>query len=75
SNAVFFMGALYVLRGLAVLLSLVGGISVAAAVLAGAVAVLISPILALALCAMLVVGLGDTWLNVRDRIRVGEEER
>ncbi len=67
-NAVFFMGALYVVRGLAVLLSLVGGISITAGVLGGLVAVLLYPILALMLSVMLIVGLGDTWLNVRSRL-------
>ena len=67
-NAVFFMGALYVLRGMAVLLSLVGGISVTAGILGGLVAVLLYPILALMLSIMLIVGLGDTWLNVRSRV-------
>jgi len=68
-NAVFFMGALYVLRGMAVLLSLVGGISATAGVLGGLVAVLVYPILALLLSVMLIVGLGDTWLNVRSRVK------
>jgi hypothetical protein len=67
-NAVFFMGALYVLRGMAVLISLVGGISVTAGVLGGLAAVLLYPILALMLSVMLIVGLGDTWLNVRSRV-------
>jgi hypothetical protein len=67
-NAVFFMGALYILRGMAVLLSLVGGISVTAGVLGGLAAVLLYPILALMLSVMLIVGLGDTWLNVRSRV-------
>ncbi len=74
-NAVLFMGALYVVRGLAVVLSLVGGISMVAGVVGGVVAVLISPILALAMSAMLVIGLGDTWLNLRERARAREEER
>lgn len=68
-NAVFFMGALYVLRGMAVLLSLVGGISVTVGVLGGLVAVLLYPILALMLSVMLIVGLGDTWLDVRSRVK------
>jgi hypothetical protein len=72
SNAVFFMGALYALRGLAVVLSLVGGISVAAGVIGGLVALLISPILAVGVAAMLVIGLGDTWLNLRSRVGAGE---
>jgi len=67
-NAVFFMGALYVLRGMAVLLSLVGGIPVAAGIFGGLVALLLYPILALLLAVMLIVGLGDTWLNVRSRL-------
>lgn len=71
SNAVFFMGALYVFRGLAVLLSFVGSVSLWAGVIAAVVAVLVSPILAMALCAMLVIGLGDTWLNLRERVSKG----
>ena len=67
-NAVFFMGALYVLRGMAVLLSRVGGIPVAAGIFGGLVALLLYPILALLLAVMLIVGLGDTWLNVRSRL-------
>jgi hypothetical protein len=34
---------------------------------------LISPILALAMSVMLIIGLGDTWLNLRERVRAGEE--
>lgn len=68
-NAALFMGLLYVLRGLAVFLSLVGGVSVMAGVLGGLVALLLYPVLALVLTAALLVGLGDTWLNVRERAR------
>lgn len=75
SNAVLFMGALYVVRGMAVLLSLVGGISLLAGILGGLVALLVYPILALLLVAMLVVGLGDTWLNVRARIQARNDRR
>ncbi len=67
-NAVFFMGALYVLRGLAVLLSLIGGVSWAFGVTAVIVAVLIAPLLVLFLGVALMVGLGDTWLDVRRRL-------
>ncbi len=66
-NAVFFMGALYAVRGLAVVLSLIGGISIFAGVIGGLVALLVSPILAAGLGVMLVIGLGDTWLNLRSR--------
>jgi hypothetical protein len=75
SNAVLFMGALYVVRGLAVLLSLVGGISLVAGILGGLVALLLYPILALLVVAMFVVGLGDTWLNVRARIQARNDRR
>ena len=74
-NAVLFMGALYVVRGAAVVLSLTGGISVTAGILGGLVALLIYPILLLLAGAMLVVGLGDTWLNVRARARARGDRR
>lgn len=73
-NAVLFMGALYVVRGAAVVLSLVGGISLTVGILGGLVAVLIYPILALLTGAMLIVGLGDTWLNVRARFRARDRQ-
>jgi hypothetical protein len=60
-NAVLFMGLLYVLRGFAVMLSMVGGISVLAGVIGGLVA--------------LIVGLGDTWLNIRARVRSRDTDR
>ena len=66
-NAMFFMGALYVLRGVAVLLSIVGAIPLSAAILGGLLAVLLYPALALILAVALIVGLGDTWLNLRGR--------
>lgn len=73
-NAVLFMGALYVVRGAAVVLSLLGGISLTVGILGGLVAILIYPILALLTGAMLIVGLGDTWLNVRARVRGAKSE-
>jgi hypothetical protein len=73
-NAVLFMGALYVVRGAAVVLSLLGGISLTVGILGGLVAILIYPILALLTGAMLLVGLGDTWLNVRARVRGANSE-
>jgi hypothetical protein len=74
SNAVFFMGALYVVRGMAVALTVVGSISVLAGVIGAVVAILIYPVLALLLAVMLIVGLSDTWLNVRERIRARRED-
>lgn len=68
SNAVLFMGVLYIFRGVAVVLSVTGGISLTAGIVGGLVALVVYPILALLLAAMLVLGVGDTWLNVRGRI-------
>ncbi len=73
-NAMFFMGALYVLRGFAVLLSFVGTIPVSLGILGGLLVVLLYPALALLLAVALIVGLGDTWLNVRSRIRVAKSD-
>lgn len=69
SNAVFFMGALYVLRGLAVVFTVFEGVSILAGVIGGLVALLLTPILVMLLAAALALGLGDTWLNVREKIR------
>ncbi|NIU80325.1 MAG: hypothetical protein GWN71_44365, partial [Gammaproteobacteria bacterium] len=73
-NAVLFMGTLYVTRGSAVLLSLAGGISTVTAVLGGLAVLLLYPLLALVLAIALVVGVGDTWLNVRARARARERD-
>jgi hypothetical protein len=72
-NAVLFMGALYVVRGAAVVLSLIGGVSVTVGILGGLVALVLYPILVVLAGAMLIVGLGDTWLNVRARIRARDD--
>ena len=69
SNAVLFMGLLYVLRGAAVLLSLFGGISVMVGVLGGLIALLLFPLFAFLLMVTLLLGLSDTWLNVRSRLQ------
>ncbi len=65
-NAALFMGLLYVLRGIAVMLSLVSGISILAGVVGGLVAIVLYPLTA---PMALIVGLGDTWLNIRARVR------
>ena len=67
-NAVLFMGLLYVVRGFAVALTAMGGIPVAAGILGGAVVVIVSPLLAVVLILALLVGLGDTWLDLRARL-------
>ena len=75
SNAVLFMGLLYVVRGAAVILSLVGGISVVMGVVGGVIVLLIYPLFAFLLMLTLLVGLGDTWLNVRSRVRANKDDR
>jgi hypothetical protein len=68
SNAVVFMGALYALRGAAVFMFVSGGLS-----LFGYVAFVVGMVLAapvLVGMAMLV-GIGDTWLDIRSRVRAG----
>lgn len=67
-NAMAFMGGLYLLRGIAVLVWLGAFLvtSAWAALLWGAVAVLFYPVVA---GAALIVGLGDTWLDLRKRLR------
>lgn len=72
-NVVFFMSLLYVLRGMAVVLTLIGGVSVIAGVLGGLAVLIVYPILALLALIMLLVGLSDTWLNVRDRVRARKQ--
>ena len=61
-NALFFMGALYALRGLAVFLFFKGGVTWVGALLGFLVTLLVAP-LVIGLAVM--VGLGDTWLGLR----------
>jgi hypothetical protein len=64
-NALLFMGGLYALRGVAVFVFLAGGAPSLLSVVFGALAaVFLYP---LVLTAALLVGLGDTWLDVRGR--------
>jgi hypothetical protein len=66
SNVLTFMGALYALRGLAVLLALAGGGLGLGWVLLGVLALLsISP---LVVAVTVLVGLTDTWLDLRARL-------
>ena len=65
ANALAFMGGLYTLRGVAVLL---GTTRVRPAVLALVLGVVaISPLAHIVLVAALLVGVGDTWLDLRTR--------
>ena len=63
ANLATFMAALYVLRGAAILLTLTG-VSGVGTFLLGVVAVLLLPLVA---GAALVIGLSDTWLDLRRR--------
>jgi hypothetical protein len=67
SNAVVFMGALYALRGLAVLVFGTGGLSFAQAAVFLVGMMFVAPII---LGVTLFVGLGDTWLDLRNRRRL-----
>jgi hypothetical protein len=67
SNLLTFMAALYALRGLAVLVVLVGAAPGFLAVVLGALAILF--LYPLVVAATLVVGLSDTWLDLRARRR------
>lgn len=66
ANAVVFMGALYVLRGAGVIMFLSGGFSVFGYVLLALGLVFVPP---LVLTGAMVVGIGDTWMDVRARVR------
>jgi hypothetical protein len=65
-NLLLFMSALYALRGLAVFVFLARGAPTATSVVLGAVATLF--FYPLVFTAALLVGLGDTWLDVRGRV-------
>jgi hypothetical protein len=64
SNAVLFMGALYALRGAAVVLFVNGGISAFGVGLLALGMMFLAPVI---LAGALLIGLGDTWLDIRTR--------
>lgn len=66
ANAVVFMGALYALRGAAVIMFLSGGLSFFGYALFVLGMLFVSP---LVLTGAMVIGIGDTWLDVRTRMR------
>ena len=65
TNTVVFMGALYALRGAAVVTFLTGGLSIM-----GSLFLLIGLLFAgpLVIGGALIIGLGDTWFDVRTRV-------
>jgi hypothetical protein len=66
SNAIVFMGALYALRGAAVVLFFYGGLSILGVVLLVLSLILVAPVI---LGGAVVIGLGDTWLDLRTKAR------
>jgi len=66
SNTVVFMGALYVLRGVGVILFVNGGLSFFGAFVFAVAVLFLAPIV---IAGMLVIGVGDTWLDLRTRLR------
>jgi hypothetical protein len=64
TNTVVFMGALYALRGAAVVLFMAGGVSLFGGLLLLLGFFFVWPLL---LAAAFVMGLGDTWLDLRTR--------
>ncbi len=73
TNMVVFMGGLYALRGAAVVVFLSGGLSMMGVVLVLFGVVVLPPLL---FFGALVIGLGDTWLDLRSRMEtlVGNNE-
>lgn len=65
SNAVFFMGALYALRGAAVYLFVSGGVSFFGSLVIAILMVLVPAVL---FGTAALIGIGDTWLDIRARI-------
>ena len=66
SNAVVFMGALYALRGAAVVVFFSSGQNLLEVLLLAVALLLMAPVV---LAGALVIGLGDTWLDLRRRAR------
>ncbi|MEJ2504602.1 MAG: DUF2232 domain-containing protein [Gemmatimonadota bacterium] len=74
SNLVFFMGALYALRGFAVLAALIPamvGAQLPAMLVLGAVGLLLYPIV---VAGTLLLGVTDTWLDLRSGSRLANED-
>lgn len=66
TNAVVFMGGLYALRGAAVMVFLSGGISLLGGILVG-LGLLLPVVAQVILGGALMIGVGDTWLDLRAR--------
>ncbi len=66
SNALMFMGTLYAVRGAAVVLFLTGGVSLFGALGLVFAVLFLAPMV---LAGLLVIGVGDTWLDLREKAR------
>lgn len=62
TNTLVFMGVLYALRGLAVVIFFKGGVSALGVLVGGLVTLIAAPVV---LGAAVMIGLGDTWLRLR----------
>jgi hypothetical protein len=72
TNTVVFMGGLYALRGAAVVTFLTGGLSMVSAVFLGLGMLFLAPVV---VGGALILGLGDTWLDVRAHVDRTREPR
>ncbi len=70
ANALVFMGVLYALRGLAVMVFFKGGVTALGALIAVLVTLIAAPVV---VGAAVMIGLGDTWLRLRP-LQAGEGE-
>ncbi len=66
TNALVFMGALYALRGAAVVVFLYGGLNLLGMIVFLFGLLFVAPIV---IMAAMVIGIGDTWLDLRSRGR------
>lgn len=68
ANAALFMGALYWLRGAAVMWSVLAKVSVGLGLLLALLAVVLYPLTLVGLLGVTFVGVGDTWFDLRRRL-------
>jgi hypothetical protein len=73
TNAVVFMGALYALRGAAVVLFLTGGLSLFWGILLLVGLLIVAPLVIMG-AVIIIIGLGDTWFDLRARRAIPRPE-
>ncbi|MGH7545627.1 MAG: DUF2232 domain-containing protein [Gemmatimonadota bacterium] len=69
ANAVLLLGALYALRGLGVVFAWIGGVSLGIGWIVALAILFLTPVLWVALTGVLVLGVSDTWLDLRRRFQ------